>query len=246
MEEILNKFDILNIRQENIDKMESLHESDINPNFITEFLMTINNYKQADILLKMFCGYSGKMYLVNYVEKEDGTPLIEILGARSSKGREKYQVSMQPFGFGCGILKCNCKDFTFRCQKEDIVCKHISFLVCKVAKIYDYKYFDSKVLAKHQVQLFKNALVSSAIWANRDLSIKHINSEFTGTKKLEEDDCCPICYMYFNDVSSCLSCPDCKGYVHKDCMDVWLETSKTCVYCRSFQWRDYVKNIESL
>lgn len=241
MEEILNKFDILSLNT--IDKMEPgyIHESDINPNFITEFLMTIKNYKQADILLKLFCGYSGNMYMLDYVEKQNCSS-IELLGSRNSKGRSKYQVSM------CnGVFKCNCKDFTYRCEKENIVCKHIAFLVCKVAKIYDYKYFDSKVLATHQITQFKNILSSNAIWANRELSVKNINSEFTGSSKtLEVNDCCPICYMYFNDKSECLSCPECYNYVHKKCMSVWLETNNTCVYCRSKCFNSYISDLSRI
>lgn len=57
-------------------------------------------------------------------------------------------------------------------------------------------------------------------------------------RAIGEDDMCPVCFNELMD-GSCLSCPACKNYVHKDCMLVWLERKDTCVYCRSNVWARY-------
>ena len=52
----------------------------------------------------------------------------------------------------------------------------------------------------------------------------------------------PICYDIFGD-KELISCPDCKAYIHKECMCIWLKTSKTCVCCRSNSYANYITNI---
>lgn len=236
MEELLNNFDTLNI----VDNMnnELIHEYDINPNFITEFLTNIKNDKQYDILLKLFSGYSGNMYLDDYIEEDDSV-YIKILGCRNSKGREKYTIKISDYSFNC-----NCKDFAYRCKKEQIVCKHISFLMCKVGKIFDYNFFDTRKLLDTQVNILKSILRNNVVWKNRELSIKNINSEFNcDNKTFNHSDSCPICYEFFGDKNDCLTCPTCKNYIHKNCMTVWLETNKTCVYCRSSSFKNYISDL---
>lgn len=71
------------------------------------------------------------------------------------------------------------------------------------------------------------------------------------TRVLQTTDECPICYdvlleslgedsgLLLNEgykIEMLLSCPDCKNYVHRKCMEKWLEYNKTCVYCRSDIW----------
>jgi hypothetical protein len=95
--------------------------------------------------------------------------------------------------------------------------------------------------------LFKNVLKNNNIWKNRELSIKNINVEFNNNKKcLDINESCPICYEYLKDETKCISCPDCKGYIHKDCMNVWLETKKSCVYCRSESFKYYISDISNI
>jgi hypothetical protein len=58
-----------------------------------------------------------------------------------------------------------------------------------------------------------------------------------------QTDVCPICYEILIDEDACLttkkhllSCPDCKNYVHQQCIEKWIEYNTTCVYCRSSVW----------
>ena len=238
MEEILNNFGTLSL----IDK-ES--ESMNNHNLITEFILSIKNDKQYDILLKLFTGYFGNMYLIdkkNILDTDIDTVIIQLLGARNIKCRETYTIE-----FSNGCFTCDCKDYTFRCKRLGIVCKHISFLVCKVAKILDFKFFNTLKLSDENIIIFKNALNSNSTWENRDLSVKNINCEFNiNNKKFNIEETCPICYEYFSDKSKCISCPECNNYVHKDCMNIWLETKDSCVYCRNSIWSNYIEDVSKI
>ena len=98
-------------------------------------------------------------------------------------------------------------------------------------------------------------LGNSSVWYNNQISIKHINSEFNkNTKTLNVDDTCPICCDILQSRASerqgdlltseseIISCPECHNYVHKQCIKIWLEQSKTCVYCRSGHFKNYIKD----
>lgn len=235
MEEILNNFTTLSVIEKELESMSYNYN-----NVITEFITYIENVLQYDIILKLFTGHFGNMYLVdkrNILSTD--TDVIELLGVRNSKGREKYTVE-----FSKGCFTCNCKDYTFRCKKLNIVCKHISFLVCKVSRILDYKFFDTLKLSDENIIIFKNALNSNIIWDNRYLSVKNINSKFNINKKeFNIEDTCPICYEYFLHQYNCISCPECNNYVHKDCMNIWLEENNSCVYCRDSIWGNYIDDI---
>jgi len=75
MEELINRFDTIDMNNDNRDDQ----------NVVTRFISEIENDNQCDIMLKLFCGYSGNMYLSDY-SKDNG--IIHILGSRTSKGRE--------------------------------------------------------------------------------------------------------------------------------------------------------------
>jgi len=233
---ILNMEDLVN-------RFDSFGMSDIerdNQNLITQMLSEIDNDYQSDIVLKLFCGYSGSLYLSDY-SKENGK--IYILGSRNSNGRETYTVSIND---KTRSMTCNCKDFLFRSRKYGTVCKHITFLVCKVAYILDSNYFKTKVLNDKQYERLINILDNNVIWKNRFLSVKDINKEFEIQSDFDETEACPICYESFGDIKNNISCPQCKNYIHKKCMDIWLETNKNCVYCRSYTWRNYVSDVSKI
>lgn len=212
-------------------------------NQLTEFISNINNDFQSEIILKLFCGYSGTMYLEDYKCEGDGNVIeISMLGSKKLNKREKYVVTIQD-----NKCSCTCKDFLYRSKKLGIVCKHITFIVCKVAYILDYQFFDTKELSEYNLQKIKNVLNNNAMWKNRQVSIKDINKEFlTNTKNLEPTDTCPICYDCFNEPNRVISCPQCQNYIHKECMDIWLETKQTCIYCRSYEWKNYIADVSKI
>ena len=139
MEELVNKFETIDMND--------------NQNVITEFISNVENDYQSNILLKLYCGRSGNMYLSDY-KFEEQIIRVEMLGSRTSKGcREQYTISINN-----NCVSCNCKDFTFRSNKLGIVCKHICFILCKVAGILDTKFFETKKLTNLQFNKIKSKI----------------------------------------------------------------------------------------
>lgn len=229
MEELVNKF-------ETFDMNES-------QNVITEFISKVENDHQSDILLKLYCGRSGNMYLSDY-KFEEQIIRVEMLGSRTSKGcREQYTISIN----NSNRVSCNCKDFTFRSNKLGIVCKHICFILCKVSGILDTTFFETKKLTDFQFNKIKKILENNALWKNRYISVKDINKEFqNNNNNFNPSDICPICCDSFQDKSKTISCPQCKNYIHEKCMSIWLERKKTCVYCRSEIFSDYINDVSRI
>lgn len=226
-------FDIINIQsQENI--LENRTKPIVDVNFLVDFLMTIENNTQSDLLLKLFSGYSGDMFLVDYFQEQS---TIELIGTSKNKeSREKYIIHMNN-----GSFNCNCKDYTYRCVNIGIVCKHISFLICKVGKIYDYRFFETLKLTNDNILLLNTQLANKSLWKNNALSIKYINHEFIhNNKEISLNDTCAICHELLSDKSKCISCPDCYNYVHKKCVKIWIEEDKSCIFCRSDCWKNYI------
>lgn len=229
MDDLINNFDNLEMQDKSKEK-----------SIITEFIDGITNKYQNDILSKLFNGSYGKMYLVKYKKNEKNQIVIDILGSRNKDYRSNYTVILHKEYYN---FTCNCKDYIYRANVNNIVCKHITFILCKVACIFDYKYFISKRLSNCQLNAVINVIENDRIWNNTDISIKNINSNFEkNIRKLNKEDSCPICYDIFGD-KELVSCPDCKGYIHKECMCIWLKTSKTCVCCRSNKFSNYIKDI---
>jgi hypothetical protein len=237
MDELVNRF-------ESFDMNDTRDNRQDNQNLVTKFLTEIDNDYQSDIILKLFCGYSGysgNLYLFDY-SKETNT--VYILGSRSTKGRETYSVNIDKHTHS---LTCNCKDFQFRAKRLDIVCKHIAFLVCKVGYILDASYFKSKVLTDVQYIRLMSILDNNTIWKNKFLSVKDINKEFEiKNNAFDSNDPCPICYDAYGDTQLNICCPQCKNYIHKKCMDIWLETNQNCVYCRSEIFSEYISDMSQI
>ena len=130
-------------------------------------------------------------------------------------------------------IRCTCKDYKFRCYKNNIICKHCVFIIengCKLStdkivkgrKITDLSKFEEK-LKDIKVVKFTNKA----------------NDLFTDkSKEIEEDDVCPVCLNDLND-EELVSCPKCKNYVHTDCIKVWMTTHSNCIYCRSDVWKNF-------
>jgi len=176
-------------------------------------------------------------YLVDYIDT-DNIHCIKILGDVKNNGtREEYNIKLHNKQFSC-----NCKDFIYRSKKYDIVCKHISFLVCKVGNIYDINYYITKILSDTYYTQFINIITSKTLW-DTDISINNINKKFKQNKKeLSSDDVCPICYDELLN-TEIISCTNCNNYIHTHCIKVWLEKHNTCVYCRDTCFSNYISNL---
>lgn len=178
--------------------------------------------------------------------------------------REHYTIHMyQPNTFARGTFWCSCPDHKFHSAKRGTLCKHISFLVTKVARwpvAQLQELFSSQTLgaealtalvdALGRVQghqpvaatgatepaagLLSVALQSAPIWESTSSAL------FQDTvRPLEPTDPCPICFDDLTDASQRRACPACHQYVHRECVEVWLERHRTCVMCRSDVWKLY-------
>lgn len=230
------------------DKITNLNLNDDNQsddsNSITKLIDTVKSDYQSNIILNLFTDISNKMYLVDH--REDVYNIeVDVLGSKKTKNsREMYTIV---FNKSSNNFTCNCKDFTFRSKSHGIVCKHITFIVCKVLLVLDPVFFDTKNLSDYDEKKMLNIIGNSKIWYNNNISIKHINSEFKSNKKrvLDINEQCPICCDCFSNKET-VSCPECFNYVHKDCIDIWMTKSNKCIYCRNSVWSNYIKDIDNI
>lgn len=225
----------------------NLENMSISPVNYVDFINNVHNPDQLKILMNIFTNDS-VCYLTNTISLPSNTEniVIEMLGQqKGSKPRSQYKVTIDTVS---RKLKCNCKDFIFRSQTKKIVCKHISFIVFRYAKIYSNSYTNTLVLSS--IELAK--LIT--LLKNNDLWTKYTLATFNNIDKLkDEDQECPICCEMLscktqepteivqNEQSyvKIVSCPTCKNVVHEECIRKWLRYNKTCVYCRSNSWKDF-------
>lgn len=255
-----HKRDLL-AREERIRECERKLEKLINGPFtnLYDLRQAIENEHQREALQKLEPVYSGsEIYLTNY-EKNTSTDrkkqgiegCFTILGTLKKDGiREEYEVRMYKLNANDkGTFWCSCPDHKFNSTKKNMVCKHICFLVCRVGKMLDPRFFNTKKLTSEQYETFKSK-VENIHQILQDRSICRPKSEVTDelftahTKPITDEDICPICYdgLQCSEKEDILSCPTCANYVHKGCMAVWLERKDSCVYCRCDSWKLYCKN----
>lgn len=213
----------------------------VNPRDINEFdafNSFINSVDplQQDILYNIYYNSEANSYLVD-LEENEYEVLLKILGSLKKNKRESYIITLNKT---IGSFSCSCKDYTYRCQQKGIVCKHISFVLCKVLKLLDTNVFRLNKLSSEQLDKSITLLKSSSVWKNKNISTRYINYEFKHSNRtFDENEPCPICYEKLGNIEI-LSCPDCSNYVHTTCMKVWLsQLDKTCIYCRSDKWYDF-------
>lgn len=227
------------------------------PQNLEQLIKRVGNEDQRNALYKLNSRHpSDQIYLENYTpntstnKKTIGVQgTFTILGTYnySKKTRSEYEVKLyKPGASDRGSFWCSCPDHKFNSTIKQMVCKHICFLVCKVAKIYDPSFFRTKFLSDLQYsaflskaeniqQLLADPNIARPQRPSQDVLLQLFKDK---TKTMCDDDVCPICYNAL-PTEELLSCPDCKNYIHNDCMMVWLERNKTCVFCRSDVWENY-------
>lgn len=229
------------------------------PETIYDLINHMNNYdnktysNQIYILNHLVSRNENNMHFLTNYEKNTSTltryanieGTFTILGTVKNFKRAKYEVKLYKHGIkDKGSFWCNCPDHKFNSKKKNIVCRHICFIVCKVAKILDPTFFETKYLTEEQFNkvIYKAENLHELL---NDLTIYKPPDNITlelftkKSKVMNNDDVCPICYDTFtNDIAN-LSCPTCANYIHQDCMHIWLDKKPTCVYCRSDIWTKY-------
>ena len=196
-----------------------------------------------------------KVYLQNYepnidMKKKDLKGTIKILGNynKQKRIREAYEVKVFD-SESKGTFWCSCADHKFNSTKKNIVCKHICFIVCKVLKILQTYFFDTKKLtSEHLAQLLGKFDTNSEIWSDKKIVRKSNKITIQDFKVFPEhiNDTCTFCYDEMTDADKpiSVSCPLCKHCFHEECMGVWLESQSKCSYCSNNYW-NYYKRIQS-
>ncbi len=124
---------------------------------------------------------------------------------------------------------CSCPDQ----QGKNTFCKHLLFLVARVAKQYE---LGGELAQRPKTTWKKNAFdACSMSWRNclsHLIKTKVSGSDETAVPKIVEG----LCSICFEDLGSCelLECTTtCHQHFHKVCMDRWLEHGDTCPNCRA-------------
>jgi hypothetical protein len=219
---------------------------------LEELISKVENPNQVAILHRIITDkeYS-KIYLSGYEPNTDITGkkkyligTVNVLGTFNEKKqcREEYQIKLYKED-PKGTFWCSCADHKFNSTKKNIVCKHICFLICKIAKFLKPEIFVNKKLADEDLaQLLAKLTSNSDIW--QDQIVAKLDKITLDTFKQfikAIDDCCPVCWndMTVNDKPILLACPICKNYIHSECADIWLEQKASCAMCKSDYWKYY-------
>ena len=155
---------------------------------------------------------SEKMYLLSATQK-DNEWLFNVRG----QTKKIYEQTIKDDAYSC-----SCPDH----QGKKTFCKHLLFLVVRVAKQYE---LGTKLIKKTNLNWKKEDFIACSLSWVRCLShlIKH-------EEVLDETDgICAICFddLGCDGLTECLS--KCHKKFHKLCIDKWLEKGNTCPMCRS-------------
>jgi hypothetical protein len=130
-------------------------------------------------------------------------------------------------------VSCNCPDL--RSKALRLWCKHICFILFKVAKVDQQKANDRTIDDSDKDALGQTLKKcwTTATYVNEDL-VKAFNSLNVTTTARNAGDMCPIC---FEDLGSknIVICATCKNGLHQKCASKWFTHSKACVFCRTQQ-----------
>jgi hypothetical protein len=238
---------------------------------MSTLITQLSNPKQIDILERVRRrGLDDQMYFVNFERnsRQDNARYrammgtFTIMGTMNKKGvRESYSVDLynpDVYDASKKIFNCDCPAHRFKSSSDNTVCKHISFIMCRVIGHISKEFFTTHRLSREEVNMIMEKMsvqpeeLLSYIEENRQNEInKRLEAEgkyllqhdsfLNSTRDVSEEDC-PICFdvVEAGNVNR-LNCPDCKKHVHKECMEIWLSRNDSCVYCRSSVWKHYTK-----
>ena len=243
------KISILKAENINImDKIKLLEENECKT--IEMLYKKLDNYNQMIIFDRIMNDKEyAKIYLsdytpVNMVEKKKYViGNVKVLGTLNSKKNIREEYTIKIFR-DSPMFWCSCSDHKFNSKKNGTLCKHISFLICKVGKIFDKNIFNNNNLNNVQLNQLLDRLQSNDINMFKNILVKekYDNNNFKHFTKTIDDNC-PICFneMTESDKDNLSSCPTCCNYIHTECVEIWLERKNTCALCRSDVWKHYKK-----
>jgi hypothetical protein len=238
-----------------LEQKEKLRKESIKKNkkfdTLKDLISVMTNVEQVKRILKIlrdnddYC----KIYLQGFTKNTDNKKntlvgTLKILGQYNlTKGvREEYQIKI--FQNETHTFWCSCIDHKLNSNKKNILCKHISFIVCKVMKIYELDFFETKKITDKQMQDLLNIFSDkSDLWKNKNLvrDFKLINLDTYKQFPEPINDTCSFCYdeLTNKDKNVSVCCPSCKHTYHSECIEIWLENYLHCSICFSDIWKHY-------
>ena len=246
-----------------LGKMENKHTELVaqaakgNCKSIDELCGKVANPNQVTILHRIITDkeYS-KIYLSGYEpntdtkgKKADLIGTVKVLGTYNEKKqcREEYDIKLYKSD-PKGMFWCSCADHKFNSTKKNIVCKHICFLICKIAKVLKPEVFENKKFSDQDLATLLAKLTAKGdgdIWSDKTVAkiLGKITLETFKQFVKAIEDCCPVCFNDLEEVDkpNLLACPTCKNYIHEECADIWLEQKQSCAMCKSDFWKHYEK-----
>jgi uncharacterized Zn finger protein len=132
-------------------------------------------------------------------------------------------------------ITCDCPDI-YECNKYNLYCKHICFVICMIGKIYSTDIFINKKLKEED----KYIIISKLFNIFDDPTIVcHMLLEKYNILKLKmnltearnKDEECSICYNKLG--ADLYTCNICSNAIHNTCLDIWIKTNNTCIFCRN-------------
>ena len=136
-------------------------------------------------------------------------------------------------------ITCDCPDI-YECNKHKLYCKHICFVISMIGKLYNVEIFLNKKLKIEEkvfiiLRLFN---ISNDPDIINDMLIKKYNNLklklLLQTNNIEPRNKCEDCVVCFNTMKdNFYTCNICSNAIHNDCLEIWLQKNKTCVFCRN-------------
>jgi len=206
-----------------------------------------NDYQKAILNKLLTRAEEDKIYLSGYVSnidprKREIVGTIKVWGSMKKGVREAYDVKIYNNSPEKGTLYCSCADCKFNGVKRASSCKHISFVVIRILKLYDTNFFATKQLTNDQILTLIAKLTTDTVLKDVDLTKVSRTVSLDDYKQFTKDVVgldCPICCISLEEDRNVnnVACITCKNEIHLDCMSVWLEKSNCCVFCRSDSWK---------
>lgn len=126
-----------------------------------------------------------------------------------------------------GEVKCNCSDYTYRCYKNNFLCKHCCYILLVGMKMTD-KNINGRYVDIDLYNTKKKILVDkfTQMDGNDNNDVK--NEQYT------ENDDCQICLTEMQKEDDLHRCHKCKKFYHVDCIKIWKEraVNASCPNCR--------------
>jgi Ring finger domain len=244
---------------------------------IDQVAARLTNHKQIDILHRVRLRHpDDQMYFISFERNVSTDPkkrslmgTFLVLGTLNKHGeRSQYHIDMYDPTLIDAEKKsfyCNCPAHKFQGARDNTVCKHISFVMCRVVGYMTEEFFKTHRLTKAETDMVvekvsvRREVLMMHIEANRakdaaamldtgasatvayDPSKWITRDSFKNSTRDMAEEACPICFDDIVDGDGRLNCPECKKHIHKDCIEVWLSRHDSCVYCRSTKWKHYRK-----